>query len=293
MSTTKPSSTIRVSPSGILILTAFLGLLYRLLRSSIYAQLLRDAKQQDSLRILHAWTCAASVLNVASHAAVALGMLNDTYVLSILVGVGFDILTRILQMVWWACLTLELEPEPAELDSDWTAILLFVLLSVYAYHLTVHIQALYMNSSLERMQSVLKSSINNLRGIPGKAYADHLFAYSDLGTHIFCWCFSARILQQEGNLWMALGCLGFLLGISYLVFAQIPFSTLTNASTIATLITIRNNTVDCSCDACISKKKRRGDNAVSLTVHPRDGICQLWLGSFQQLSDTLASASKP
>ncbi len=289
----KPGPSIRVSPSGMLILVAFLGLLYRLLRSSIYAPLLWDSQQHDSLRVLHACTCAASFLNVASHTAVAVGVLNDTYVLSILVGVGFDILTRILQIVWWGCLTRNLTPETTVVGGDSTILLLLVLVFVYIYHLIVHIQALHMNHSLERMQSVLKSSINNLRGIPGKAYVDHLFAYSDLGTHIFCWLCSTRMLQLQGNLWMVIVFLGLLLGISYLAFAQIPLSRLTTASSMTSLITIRKNTVDCSCTACSSKKKRQGESIVSFTVHPSDGICQLWLGSFEQLSEILASASKP
>jgi hypothetical protein len=50
---------------------------------------------------LNGIVAAASLINVLSHSAVTLGMLNDTYTISIMVGVGFDILSRSLTGSWW------------------------------------------------------------------------------------------------------------------------------------------------------------------------------------------------
>ena len=324
-----------------LILGAFLGVLRNLFRSSTYAPLLliesdpmsnnlNDMQHHQQrleatwwlaslMCLLHAATCAASFLNVLSHAAVALGALNDTYVLSILVGVGFDVLTRILQLVWWVCITIcmsknhkpstakvllkqdDTPPETADdtaIDSS-TPLLLLFLLFFYVYHMIFHVQAMRMNHSLSRLQAVLNSALNNLRGIPGEGYLDHLFAYTDLGTHLFACCVSALLLRKEGALWLAVGLLGILIGISYGILSRVPFSEIVSSSNagLASMVEVQGTTITCSCRACTARKKERviGDHhpAVSFTVSPRDGICQLLLCSFEQLSGILSSIAKP
>ncbi len=299
---------IRVSMSGMLILGVFLKILHSLFQSSVYALLLVGGNPQKelgfqwpyqlSMSLLHATTCAASFLNVTSHAAVAMGVLNDTYVLSILVGVGFDVLTRVLQLVWWIQITTNLPSNEIENDSM-TSLFLFLLVVFYIYHMIVHVRALFLNKSLSRLQTVLIGALNNLRGIPGEAYLDHIFAYTDLGTHIFALWLSVRFLQAESKMFLAVVCLGLLAGISYVVLSQIPFSDNTDkelASMIKVVVGTENGaTILCSCRACKTKQERLDSNSspVSFTVNPRDGICQLWLASFGQLTEVLAAATKP
>lgn len=370
----------RVSVSGVLILGAFIAILTGLFRSSIYYPSLflspnvgtttatlrthyswRSASSSVSssswssqlpLRLLQAVTCAASFLNVLSHAAVALGVLNDTYVLSILLGVGFDVFTRILQLVWWVWLTLPATkaattttktPQNAISTAITTTPLFLLVLSVfYVYHMIVHVRALCMNWSLERLQSVLEGALNNLRGIPGKRYLDHFFAYTDLGTHLLAFGLSAALLRrEEGGLLLVAGSLLALAGISVVVLASVPVPGLSSSKTsrgsttdgciktnkksggstgssshdrrngddrnhrLASIIRVvrdptdggmsKRTTVTCSCRACNRRKeRRRNDNLrhpVSFTFNANDGVCRLWLCSFEELSGILSSAT--
>jgi len=328
--------------SGMLILGTFLAIMHNLFLSSVYASLLRpfDGDGEGALLapshwssatcLLHAATCAASFLNVLSHAGVALGVLNDTYVLSILVGVGFDVVTRVLQLVWMIGVTATLLPEPikwstiissveqrtlhAEDDNlssndDLTLEFLLVLVVFYVYHMIVHVRALCMNQSLERLQNVLTSALNNLRGIPGEGYMDHFFAYTDLGTHMLAFGLSALLLKRDGALFVAAGFLVFLVGISFVVLSRIPFpemekglSATNHVNHLASMIqvldspqqdNIKTKTITCLCLACKRRKQRqRVHRPVSFTFNADDGICQLWLSSFKELSGILSFATK-
>lgn len=359
----------RVSVSGMLILGTFLAIVTNLFRSSIYCALLfdRHCGGEEELQLpvagiialsswsrsfatacrclFHASICAASFLNVLSHSAVALGALNDTYVLSILVGVGFDVFTRILQLVWWIWMTRTL-PEttstrlmlsvpkicsfeestlvidnPVPDNTNSTQALLLVMVFFYVYHMIVHVRALCMNQSLSRLQSVLKSALNNLKGIPGEGYSDHFFAYTDLGTHLLAFGLSALLLEKEGALMGAMGLLVVLAGISGVVLSRIPFREMimdssitskTSATHLASMIEVvldnkypvdretNQKTIMCSCKACNKRKERlqqRDENynqhPVSFTIHRDDGICHLWLSTFEQLSGIISSATKP
>ncbi len=244
-------------------------------------------------------TCAASFLNVLSHSAVALGALNDTYVLSILVGVGFDVMTRIVQLVWWMGISANLKFTFATTTStESTTLFISTLMVFYVYHMIVHMRALFLNTSLSRLRAVLNGALNNLRGIPGDGYWDHIFAYTDLGTHFFALWLSYKLLEKEGMVVLAIVTLALLAGISYRVLSQIPFSE-TSDKELASMVTILNTdtgipTITCSCLACKRKQERSNNcSAISFTVNSRDEICQLWLASFEQLSGILALATKP
>jgi len=291
----------RVSASGILILGFFLKILQHLFRSSCYASLLELKPESSSpsfgVVCLCAATCAASLLNVLSHTAVALGALNDTYVLSILVGVGFDVMTRIVQLIWWMGISANLQITTTT-NQDLTSLFLLMLMVFYVYHMIVHVRALFLNTSLSRLQTVLTGALNNLRGIPGDGCWDHIFAYTDLGTHLFALLLSYELLQKEGAVVLAIITLTLLAGISYKVLSQIPFSE-NSGKELASMVKVvgtknGNITIACSCLVCKRKKERSSNcSAVSFTVNNRDGICQLWLASFEQLSGILELATKP
>lgn len=260
----------------------------------------------------------ASLLNVVSHGAVLLGALNDTYVLSILFGVGFDVITRLLQFVWWVQWTWIIvvqkeekeggshEDVAAAIDDIIRPTILFILIIVvtHLYHLVVHVQALRINYSLERLTSVLEGALNNLRGISGDRYRDHLFAYTDFGGHFLHCKWSLALLMQKQQQHQ-LKCWGMtawilltLIILSYLAASCIPFSKVQtyncNNNTGLLLHISENRKVICCCDVC-KKRAEKGesdckDEGCSFTFTMEEGICHLWLCSFETLSTFLYSA---
>mmetsp|Transcript_10906 Transcript_10906/g.16507 ORF Transcript_10906/g.16507 Transcript_10906/m.16507 type:complete len:349 (+) Transcript_10906:152-1198(+) len=340
----------RVSISGMLILFTFIMIMQKLFQFSIYSSILRadygfhypSVSEPHGLfsllpplvvsYLINGCTCAASFINVLSHSAVALGFLNDTYVLAILLGVGFDVATRTLYLVWWTHITCTLtlpvyhksgknvmstEGQGQEHDHDngvyltsWffeqsfidpTLILLLILATLYIYHMIIHVRALYMNHSRQRVQNVLAGALNNLRGIPGKGYTDHLFEYTDLGIHLLAFILSAKLLQSQDALFVALYLLGMLLIISYIALSRIPLKDEMKNTSNSKLMSMMqlgasiDSRIMCRCGACSKRKRRqtkrgRGDHPVSFTFNKIDGICQLWLCSFEQLSNLLRSA---
>merc|ERR1712238_562638 len=110
---------------------------------------------------------STSLLNVASHSAVVLGALDDTYVLSILIGVGFDVTTRILQLIWWMRITMNIvrpvipirQQEDNEfntnvnIDINITIGFCSMLTIIYVYHMILHLRALRMNYSYKRLNA--------------------------------------------------------------------------------------------------------------------------------------------
>ncbi|KAL7528100.1 hypothetical protein ACHAXR_002268 [Thalassiosira sp. AJA248-18] len=92
----------RFSPSGCLFLLTYITITKTAFNWSIYGDSLNSGEfATSSSGTLNGIIMAMSLLNVISHCAVILGALDDSYVLSILVGVGFDVLTQILRLIWW------------------------------------------------------------------------------------------------------------------------------------------------------------------------------------------------
>ena len=285
---------------------------------------------------LNSFIMATSLLNVVSHSAVVLGALDDTYVLSIIVGVGFDVMTRVLQFIWWIHITWiswlhHFQPQrevqvnvPVHLGEEkerltllslavnrrsdstrtygWTIGYLLVLGMMYTYHMIIHVQALKMNDSQERLMKVLNGALNNLRGIPGEGlFNDHFFAYSDLGGHLLPFGFSATLLYRQHALLTSLQLLVIMVFFSYVTLSKIPLNDFIgdgNGSDcgkfeLMALIRIssssNNKKIICGCQACQKRGIRQCKDSCSFTLNYRDGICQLWLCSFETLSTFLRS----
>jgi hypothetical protein len=116
---------------------------------------------------IHAWiVLVCAWLNVVSHMTVVMNCLNDGLVISILVGVGFDLASSVLYL----CYT---HHRPSWLYYLWSI-----------WDLTIHLRALLFFRSVDRMQAVVTSATNSLKGNPGPYYLDHFFAYTDAGKHI-------------------------------------------------------------------------------------------------------------
>eukprot|EP00536_Pseudo-nitzschia_multiseries_P003624 jgi/Psemu1/284536/fgenesh1_pg.56_\ len=282
------SSFPRISISGTVILAVYVFVQARLFNKSVYGASLKSGAMYSASSVtLNSLTCASSLLNVTSHALVVLGALNDTYVISILVGVGFDVVTRILQLIWWMHLS---RISFAFLKADLQSIGFVVLLSViYIYHMLIHVRALRMNSSGERLRSVLTGALNNLRGIAGEGFRDHIFAYSDLGSHAMPTILSAVLLHQQQAMLTAIQIILAMIVLSVVALSRIPFNAQKDQDGVRSLVQVSSNgSVFCSCDACVCRSRRTNEKC-SFTFQCSDGICYLWLCSFETLSSILCS----
>lgn len=283
----------RISGSGALILAIYMTAMKGLFDKSLYGDSFRSGVMLSSSIFLNSSTMAASLLNVASHSAVVLGALNDTYVLSILLGVGFDVMTRILQLIWWIHITTctrisfqDLSDMDRLIGNYHTVAFLMILAIIYVYHMTIHVRALRISYSYERLRKVLTGALNNLRGIPGEGFHDHLFAYSDLGGHLLPLGLSALLLHRQHALFAAFQVLAMLMLLSHLALSRIPLNEVKDSEP---LIRINEQgTITCSCDPCRRRTKRKSKES-SFTFNVDDGICHLWLSSFEKLSTFLCS----
>ena len=283
----------RISVVGGLILSIYLTSTIYLFDKSLYGESLRSGAMllSSSSMFLNSFTAASSLLNVMSHSGVVLGALNDTYVISILIGVGFDVMTRILQLIWWIDITWSSFSREAlsnevidKTKLHNTAGFLAVLATIYVYHMIIHVRALRLNTSLERLNKVLTGALNNLRGIPGDNFQDHVFAYTDLGGHLLPLGLSVILLKRQHELWAAFRALVFLITLSYVALSRIPFNKHETHPRIGKGV---EGEITCSCSACERRTKRKSNDS-SFTFNIHDGICHLWLYSFEDLSTNLS-----
>jgi len=282
----------RVSISGTFILAIYMSTIKVMFGNSLYSDSLRSGKLLSSSIFLNSMMMTSSLLNVTSHSAVVLGALNDTYVLSILLGVGFDVMTRILQFIWWTHITIivfrkDQSNEGRFFDNYQTIGFIFTLVVIYIYHMIIHVRALRMKKSYKRLKKVLDGALNNLRGVPGEGYHDHLFAYSDLGGHILPLSLSTILLRRQHALAVTFQMLVMLILLLYFTLSRIPLHDMEDSEPMIR-IDYRGNKVTCRCEAC-DRQGRRNGKECSFTINSEDGICQLWLCSFEGLSTFLRS----
>ena len=317
----------RFSASGILILFATLIPVLFLFQRSSYGQALSSAGYSvGGSYVLLTWTIFVSAfLNVTTHAGVVLGALEDTLTISILIGVGFDVLTRFLQVWWWIRLvdgltTLSSSKTSAatteEEESFFVVDHLFhVSMSIlFIYQMHIHIRALCIVNcrSYDHVHSVVTGALHNLRGISGENWSeDDWFAYSDLTLHLLPLLLSGKILLSiliespiESNkvgrgsattLLVLLG-LSSWLAMSPSYSSSPPTTKSTEngtgdpSSTRSELkITVDSdrNSIQCSCDACTRRRQRTGSRACAFVCSPNDGLCAMWLLSFEDVSQLL------
>ncbi|KAL3940054.1 MAG: hypothetical protein SGBAC_005334 [Bacillariaceae sp.] len=313
----------RVSTSGTLLFGLSLGVAIASFSWSSYGHALWSGKLTSN-SWMQGWIFVTSLLNVASHAAVVLGALQDTYVISILLGVGFDVLTRFFQLWWWmqliavqssaAVKTSETKMDSSAIGSSSQLLLYFsldncfhgLLSLLFLYQMWIHVRALLLvnSNNLDRMQTVLKGALNNLRGIPGEGGKDHLFAYSDLTLHLLPCLLSGILLQQQEQLHFVVLKIAMTAG----TVAMIAPSQKTGndksddakkeaESMQVPKLTIvcfpgkdsRSTRIGCSCNAC-SHRVERMMKETSFVCNPIDGLCALWMHSFEEVSMALDQA---
>ena len=291
---------MRISISGGTILIGYLCVTKFVFDNSLYGDSLVSGElASQSSVILNSIIASSSLLNVISHSAVVLGALNDTYVLSIIVGVGFDVITRFVGLIWFfqlSCIAFNnsqggneyISTSDRKYHAYAPAICSFAIFStMQIYHIIVHIHALQLkHHSYAQVIEILNSSLNNLRGIAGKRYEDHIFAYSDLGGHLAPFCLSAILLHEQSSLLWGVWALMVLIFTSALVLSKVPLNRTTEDSK---PITLRSGKIDCHCQAC-SIRSKKTDGCSSFTFSRQEGVCFLWLYSFEQLASILSEA---
>lgn len=279
----------RISIAGSFILAGYLSIMIFSFANSMHGTALisGDLELYSSIWI-NSLMMASAALNASSHSAVVLGALNDTYVISILLGVGFDVLTQILRLIWWIHLSMISINSSNGINYTSTGfICLLTVVSIFQMH--VHLLALRMNSSRERLEKVLTGALNNLRGIPGPGYKDHIFAYMDLGEHLSSLILSGLLLYRQESLVVAFEMLLLMILLAYAALSRIPLNQ--DAERSLSLIQILDDgSIVCACDACTIASKRRYKKS-SFVFGFKEGVCELWLYSFETLSEALCSST--
>ena len=238
---------------------------------------------------------ACSTLNVFSHSAVVLGWLNETVVLSILIGVTFDVSSIFFYVGMWGYISGRIFSNDYKVVQQklWaSSIFVTIYFLSTTYHLIIHVRAMRMSHSFHRMKSVVQSALNNIKGEPGNAYIDHLFAYTDLGAHLSQLLASFIFLGPSRAFATELITL-ILLALIYAIHVHV--SNITKRSNIwfdeisikdrKNTITYRNGEIVCLCNTC-----QRNKNFAALNISFRDkSLCNLWFCTFSELLSKLSS----
>ena len=219
-----------------------------------------------------------SLCNVISHTAVVMNLLNDGLLISILLGVSFDVVSCV--VYFWS-----IRNNPLNISlMIWTS-----------GTFSLHLRALLLSTSLNRASAVVTSAVNNLRGIPGPWLSDHLFAYTDLGLHMSFFILAIRETIGKGSTSKAIGLAISFIAPLILLFRQflapLPNShPKSNADgtyrqpPIAQLHVLHNKARPvCDCKVCRQQ--------TAFSVAP-PYLCELWYCNFEELLVKIEQAQK-
>lgn len=252
-------------------------------------QLVAADLSNSNLQLVGTYVLMAACLNVLSHTAVVVGALNDTYVFSILIGVGFDVFSTMLYLNMWREVLLTRSPGEGRLweEESVSPVVLVVLGSVCCAVTLLqwlsHVRALLLSSSATRLKSVVRSAWNNLRGKPGLSYEDHLVAFTDLGYHIFHMSVAIRLVGWRTSLVL----LGLLVTVAVAIFfggGNFSTSLPENQLPPGLLRISKDGKPVCSCEVCLASGQSSKAFSIDLM---RWQLCQLWFQSFGQVCNLL------
>lgn len=245
-----------------------------------------------------------SLINMISHLAAVLNLLQEALVINILIGVGFDIISSSLYLYYTARFA-------ATFTTSSNSNNILMMCIILGFDLAVHLRAIFLFTSLERLKSVVTSATNNLKGQPGPYLLDHLFAYSsDIGKHIFYFylsfknCGGWKRSVQIGMVVVSILIIGVSLYRWFLVVststkpatvkqfsssAMTPTKPITSAT--LSIQKVSNNKARntngessscvCNCQAC--------QNQTFLSILPQ--FCDLWFCTFEEILDKIEQAT--
>ena len=152
-----------------------------------------------------------------------------------------------------------------------------------AYNLRSHCRALTLATSMGRLESVVRSAQNNIVGEPGPYHLDHVFAFTDLGFHLWQ-------LAASGNALGGVSACRALAAVAVLVGAPVAARAFGGVDSrsghseerprleATPRLEVRRGLTICHCRVC------RGETA--FRICPR-GVCALWSCSFSRLLDAI------
>jgi hypothetical protein len=221
-----------------------------------------------------------ALLNVISHMAVIWNCLNDVYVISILVGVGFDTLSSALYLQS----SISTHSSPSWLLWLW-------LLGDFCMHL----RALFLYTSVDRVESVVTSATNNLQGNPGPYCMDHFFAYTDNGKHLLFWITAMQTCGWKVSLQISAVIVTLVLAMDMILYyfyynrrGTTSTTRKTPAARLSTSTCSKNTNKQrkprpiCDCHAC--------RNQTAFSIVP--SLCDLWLCTFEELLQKIDQTKK-
>ena len=226
--------------------------------------------------------CICASLNMLSHTAVVIGVLNDTYAVNILLGVGFDVATTVLYLTMWreilALNTVLMSTTPLSF------FLGIVCLLITALQWLTHVRALLLSYSAARLKSVVKVALNNVCGEPEPAYVHHLFAFTDTAYHMFHTMVAMRLLGWRQGL-ITFAALTIIVATGFVVSnggksppkKKLPPNILKIN---------KEGRLVCSCDVC------KGENKAFSIDLLHGKLCAMWFQSFGQLCGMLDDLDK-
>ena len=284
----KIEKVIRTHPwcTGIFITSTYLLILHPLFQNSQFysplteTDITTDRSSRNILLFYIVSLCAT--LNVLSHAAVVLLVLDDALVLSILIGVGFDVFSQVAYIAMWMVLSINITQ--CKDVNDYCAIRLyevsftFILLASSGYHLHEHVVALQLYKTHQRLKTVVRSALNNLIGQPGYYGIDHFFAYTDLGSHFFHLLVSSLFLGTYRAVKLVLVILFFVIIGNFLHINRSSPSGMRlspNNDKITLQVNAKGKPI-CACSTC------RKNGSFIISVKDRS-LCKLWFYSFRDL----------
>mmetsp|Transcript_29099 Transcript_29099/g.42484 ORF Transcript_29099/g.42484 Transcript_29099/m.42484 type:complete len:333 (+) Transcript_29099:119-1117(+) len=306
---TKHSNSFTQHCIGILILLFTISTLNLSLSQNNHHNLSQNNDNTSSNTLLSTIVFICSFINTASHISVVAGTLQEVLVLSILIGVSFDVVSQLLYvtflMTTHSIVTNNDDTFMIRYSSNNNALhvlhLLFgmmIIPSFFVLQIMLHIRALRLHVSYSRMNQVVQSAQNNIMQKPGRCYVDHLFAYSDLGHHVFYFMLSSRFLGWVRVVRILFGLVVVVVIVmGIVVVAWKWYHSDINTTTIHPPNMTQNNNKNekppllvmqdgkpvCSCNVCQNKRNNDHQQSAFLVDVKNGVLCKLWFMTFGQL----------
>jgi len=228
------------------------------------------------------------LINTSTHFAVLTSSLRNVMSISILFGVGLDVISTLLIAAAWISIFVALPLQQSRWFTDFFIIFIFILLM---NQVNTHIRALRLGNSFNESMSVINAAKCHLHGIPGPFLKYHVFAYSDLAFHCFHLYFAARFvdLQITIALTLGMGLATALIGLLIWKPIQQLYEQSMNSSPKPDEIPLKrriNDRLICVCPNC-----HYTTSSFRLSIFPLK-LCSQWLCSFEQLDVKLQNLSK-
>jgi uncharacterized protein (UPF0335 family) len=148
-----------------------------------------------------------SFWNMTNHLLVVMNVIQNVSVMNVWRGVGLDLVSWTMYATTALVVSTVNSTDGSSIETrdilpatTTERITLAAIIFLWMWNFVAHLRALFLFSSLERLESVAKSVHNNLIGDPGTYGMDHLLVYTQLGNHITVlrWCIERIQTSHHG-----------------------------------------------------------------------------------------------